>query len=488
MTKKQKQKQPKNAQKSQKTTKNRKITKKPKRISPKSSAPRYGRPSISSVSVPSSTVWSTSFPAVLPKLRIRGSQLLAGSFTPKDTTSSAYVVSSVNINPLSLGSSGGRLGQFAKLFEKYRFNWMEVLYQPSAAYSTSGTLFIAIDNDPLDTLSGLSGNGLLSALEGMGDRCRFFSAFSPCTVKVSGKAFFSDDLYVSGTNVSDRWTQAGTIYWGVVAPTGTATTTGILSLAADVSLITPANPEVSAASSTTCFKAITSPSQVNPWGTNTDWLANNLSVVYSVTASKSVLTFYSPGVYLITWYQTMSVTGAETFTYVGTCNAATIPGITAQNLIHPSAEQAGWVYVNVYAADPTNGYPSVTYSSAGTHSTSQLNQLSVSLTPRSIITPSPVTSTTIDSIMSKLNALELAAYGGPSPSPSLGPTFTSDSHITGTITPFAGAPLEVDVDVSTSTDQILPVDVLPPDPAAQRRSLLRQLFELSQSSSQFNCE
>lgn len=460
--------------------------------------------------VPIQAMWNTRFPAVSPQQKLSGSQILTSDFTPTSASATSYVIGSQVINPLILGGAGGgRISNFARLYEKFRYKWLEVSFGPTVGATTSGLFFIAIDADPNDTLSGLTGSSLQNALESMGSRCVFFQPFTPTRVRVSGNTFFTEVLFVDSALNGDRWAQAGKVFWGCINPTGATTSIGLLSVSCCVHLTVPTNADSTAANSPMAVKVIVTPSDTNPWGTNTGFVQNNCGVVYSVSSSKSILTFSKPGVYFVGWYCKTSIVGSETFTFVGTCNAATTPASVNPVLSTATLEQSGWAWVNVYAAAP-GALPQVTLSSGGTHVGNGGNQLVIALSPIPVVTPGPITAADekIAEMEKQLKALTMclpkkkhselldeALYpekyrplGGAigksladlsrnmaaqrdyveqqKPAAPMINTFTATTSetLSGTVTPFGGAPVDVNLTLAGTSDvvQDLPVEVIPP--------------------------
>jgi hypothetical protein len=439
------------------------------------------------MAAPLTTAWNTRFPAPIPSMSVVSSQLIESNVAPTSASANTYVLGTIKINPLLLGTGGGgRTAGFARLFEKFRYQWLNITYSPMCAVTTAGMIFMAIDGDPVDNLSGLTGAALINALEAMGSRCVFFNPYSTARVRVSGgeaRKMFSEWLFVDNDTNENRWSQAGTIYWGVITATGATTAVGQITVSSKIKLSVPTNSELSSSSAGFSWLRISGPADDTPFGT-LDFSPSNLPVKHSIASGKSRIYFYKAGVYALYSYQTMSVTGVRTMTFNGTCNAYSLvysSGLgtwTNPQNYHPSGEAMSYALINVWASDPaTVPYIEVTDSAASTHSggtTSLLNFVAMALT-----TFFPVKPTT--SVFEQLQSLErkLAALTAPSAlaaealkkapprlaGPAVGvPVMNSDTTFTGTITPFGGSPFDVNLEAVSTINQDLPIETAPVAP------------------------
>lgn len=282
----------------------------------------------------------------------------------------------------------GRLAHLSALFEKYRFSKITVSYKPMVAITTPGLMFVAFDNDPEDSLQHMSGPALVSALQGLGDKALIFEVFAEASLTVSGKDFFSQLLYVDQEKNLDRWAQAGRLIWGCISPFPTSVNAGMLAAIATLTLEIPTTPEASHIVGNWANWRTTNITGSTPWGTNLTPNGNSVLPVRLATNMPinplpspqviSTLIFDKPGVYFVTWYQTVTAPSSGTITPYN-CSFATDPGGFSSNpkIFHPSGENIGWALINVPGADAPSF---ITYTNGGTHTSSNNNSLSVFMT------------------------------------------------------------------------------------------------------------
>lgn len=157
-------------------------------------------------------------------------------------TGGSAVLGSVDLNP-SLVVPGGRLEKFAELFDKYRYEALEVVYITNVGTTTNGCLQVIADPDPLDDYTGLSGDALNQAMVGQLNNMEIPIYENAC-LKVKDKSFFSQALYVDpSTTTPDgkRWSSPGKIWWACMGPLPAAVSYGRLFLKYKIRFMEPSN-------------------------------------------------------------------------------------------------------------------------------------------------------------------------------------------------------------------------------------------------------
>lgn len=425
-------------------------------------------------------------PRVLSRMKFEVGNLIVPAITT-GIQNQARVLGSVMLNPLTMGVTG-RLANIAKLFEKFRFNYITVHYKPMVAVTTPGLMFMAFDNDPQDSLSTLAGETLISALQGMGRRALIFEVFSEASLTVRGKDFFSQLLYVDPTAQADRWAQAGKLVWGCISPYPASINAGLISAVSEITLEVPTVSEVSGQGAGWAHWMITGPSGNVPWGNSSPRSPySNIDVTLLQTdpvtgGSKSGLRFGSPGIYFITWYQTITspTTGTMTLTNCSYFNSVDgFPSAFNPKIFHPAGEGIGWAIILA----PVGG-AYLTYTSGGTHTTPtpNYNTLDVFLLPLSLSQAGALASTLeqqVEELVNKrLEALTERLSLSEKPKPQVQVLTGTSSEVIHNYNGFDQV-----VDGSTSTNQELPLETISLDPARQvcrktaRACVTRQLEE-----------
>jgi hypothetical protein len=222
---------------------------------------------------------------------------------------------------------------------------------------------------------------------------------------------------------------------------------------------------------------ITGQTHLHPWGTGGPNQNSNLNITLSALApdgsDKSTLTFGDPGVYFLTWYQTMTAPTAGTMALgpgVSFNNSNQAPGVAANpRVYHPAGEQMGWALVNVTG---TNQYLTYTHAAGPTPTTNVLNSLQVFLTNYPLPTVSLAVASEIDELVSQkvkealrgLSVQDTRDKAPPfpflpptvTPSPKIGEAFTT----TGTATFQSINQPPVAVNFTMDTNQDFPLNVI----------------------------
>jgi hypothetical protein len=144
--------------------------------------------------------------------------------------------------------------------------------------------------------------------------------------------------------------------------------------------------------------------------------------------------------------------------------------------LHPSGENLFFFFVNVYAAKP-HALPYVEAFTNGTHNSNNSNHMVIALCPVAPILPTP--GVELDEKLKKMelkfqSMLSLAGIGSSKKPPSLTAKDDQDhsdsstgfdiinTDVTGTIQPYGGTPMDVNLELVSN--QLLPVDTFVIDP------------------------
>ncbi len=261
-------------------------------------------------------------------ITIAGCDLLANisvdSGSAATTTSS--ILGSVDLNPVNM-IPGGRLSQFAELFDKYQYKELEVVYVPNVGTATSGCLQLAADPDTLDDYSAQTGDQLSQALVGCIHNMEV-PVYQVCHMKVRDRKFFNQALYTDpDTTTVDgrRWSSCGQLWWASMGPMA-AGTYGRLFIRYKVEFSEPSNDSENSAG--VAFAVTVSSSLVTsqyPWGDYTGIRSNfalgsgqgynsrPFCTFYSDPTLGSVIRFNASGFYLVAIARTGAAMGSGAF-------------------------------------------------------------------------------------------------------------------------------------------------------------------------------
>jgi hypothetical protein len=361
-------------------------------------------------------------PAVLPdnvpKIGIKGLDTITVEVSQWLTTvqtgiqTGPKILQSFYLNPQSF-LTAGRLSKLAALYEKYYFEHFEATYHPNVAVTNQGSVFMALDMDPEDALTGQSGIQLMNSVAAMGGkRFQMGAVYEPLRVEAGGKADFSQILYVDPDRDGDRMAYAGRLIIGAVSAFASDLQAGFVTIKARIKFLVPALDSAAAAGGYMSAWNISSPTGTIPWGTAaTPSTRNNIDVELRQQlpdgTARSCLFFQQAGVFLVEWFSTGTALTTGTVAYGGGASAIT-GGDAWCNPKHltPSAqtEDIGYLLVAVPA---TGGW--VSYTNSGTHSNSSTNFIRVFLTPYQLPNANP-TMVMLGQLQERLSSLSLEMF------------------------------------------------------------------------------
>jgi hypothetical protein len=391
------------------------------------------------------------------------------------------VLQTFTLNPATL-IPNSRLARYAQLYEKFLFEEIEFEYIPNVGTTQQGSLFMAVDADPDDAISLKQGISLMNAVSAVGkERFMTFPTYgtgSSIKLKVRGRDFFTEPLFVDPSKNGDRWAYAGQFFIGNVGAFAAAITAGTIVCRCKIHFMVPALEQPQSGGGIATWFNIVNPTGTYPWGSSASpILSGNANITYRLTrpdnnAAGSVIVFGDPGVYFIQWYQRGSSLSGGTFSYGGGASEYTIKptGNYGNQTLHPNGtETIGLQMVNVSAP---GGF--VEFQQGGSHNTLLPSYVAVFLTNMQLApSPSVLAATTLlSSLKLQLNDLErqvkMSRFVRPM-QPGEEFTTTTSGSISGQVQAFNGSPYEVS-ESTTSTSETIGTSFLP-DLTANTRSV-----------------
>lgn len=419
------------------------------------------------------------------KLTVEGCDLLATIAVAEASlpTGTSAVLGSVDLNPAVM-IPGGRLSQFAALFDKYQYNNLEVFYVPNVGTTTNGCLQIVADPDPLDDYSGMTGDSLNQALVGQINNLEV-PVYRNGKLSVKGKEFFSQPLFVDpdvSTLDGKRWTSCGKIWWACMGPLAAATSYGRLFVRYKITFMEPSNDAENAAGAaliaTLGSAFITS---AYPWGDFSQIKADFTqggpdNAVYErpyVTFKSdptlgSVIQFNAQGYYTVAMARTGVAMGTGAYTTeLGLVNCVADWGVNQSNLgswsqaDSNSGSTASMYLATIYASQP-GAYMHATNDSGVTHSTGivVVSKLNIGLPGSS----AELGNFALNQKILKLDKLLKELKVQSQPAPAIGPALTMNEQATITTPGINGGPATTSTVtvVGTVDNGLEPVNVVTP--------------------------
>lgn len=307
-------------------------------------------------------------------VRLKGCELLTTIAITSGavSTGTSAIIGSADLNPLLL-AAGGRLSQFAELFDKYQYNSIKVHYIPSVSVSTSGGLLFAADPDVLDDYSGQTGDPLVQALVNTAHNVET-PVYQDVSMVVKDKRFFSQLLYTDpdvSTIEGKRWSSPGKIWWANMGPLGAATAYGRIMVEWDITFSEPSNDSENSAGVALIGTSVgTAISSTYPWG-DFSTIRNGFALgsayylntkpfcsFYSDPVKGSVIRFNAAGYYFVAMSRTGSAMGTGAYTSVVYTNCTNGWPANQTNLaaytpaISNGASSVSMWNVIVYASQP----------------------------------------------------------------------------------------------------------------------------------------
>lgn len=394
-------------------------------------------------------------------ITIEGCDLLAniaiGETDPAAAASA--VLGSVDLNP-AIMIPGGRLSQFAELYDKYQYKSVEIYYVPSVGTNVSGCLQIVADPDPLDDYTNGTGDSLNQQLIGQINNLEV-PVYQNGRLVVKGKEFFSQPLYIDPdvtTLDGKRWTSCGKIWWASMGPLAAATSYGRLFVKYRITFMEPSNDaESSAGSSIIATLSDTYITSAYPWGDFTrirnDFFQGSANLGFyprpyvtfsSDTTLGSVITFNSEGFYLVSMARTGVAMGTGAYTSeLHLVDCAADWGVNQSNLgswsqaDSNSGSTQSMYLATIYASRP-GAYMYATADSGVTHSTGfvGVSKLNIGVPGSSAV----MGNYALNQKISQLDKLIKEVQSYVKPSPKLGPALSVSETATITTPGVNGAP------------------------------------------------
>jgi len=268
-------------------------------------------------------------PFMQRSVRLKGCDLLAtvSVAAGSDNTFNGGPLGYADLNPLLL-FPGGRLSQFAELFDKYKYNSLRIVYVPNVGTTASGAFIIAADPDVLDDYSTYEGDSFVQALNNTMHNMTA-PVYQTMDITVKDKKFFTDTLYCdpsSTTADGARWASPGKIWWGNAGALAAATAYGRIYVDWDITFSEPSNDSDNSAGlaliGTVDSTKITS---TYPWGDFTAirnaftpgssfaFYGRPYCSFYSDSTLGSVIKFNASGFYHLNFVRTGTAMGTGAF-------------------------------------------------------------------------------------------------------------------------------------------------------------------------------
>lgn len=237
----------------------------------------------------------------------------------------SVVMQSFLLNPQRM-IPGSRLATFGAMWDKFSFQYLELIYEPSVSTTTSGSIMLSADPDVLDDYTGQKGNLLLQKLSSTAHNVSV-PVYGPVRLRINDKRFFKRDLFTEPETLSDPRNSYSGRVWLASCGGLAAGTYGRLYLKWKVNFSCP-NIDEEFEEGTAMIAAFTGPyiTSTYPWGdfstiitdfpTANAYLPADFCTFTSDAVLGSVITFQSAGFYLVTMKRSGVAMGTGAFSGV----------------------------------------------------------------------------------------------------------------------------------------------------------------------------